>query len=182
MISPDELVGHAKRLADAGRGHPNDADVRRGIRAAYYAVFHDLTERLSRHLVGSYPREVWNSVRRIWSHGEIERLAQEVVNRSKVLPSDPDAPLPRRLGAFGPLLDVAAADAELVAGLRLFTELQERRHMADYDHEASFAKSDLVEACEDAYLARERLRAAENESRQAFFTLATVARSGSRLR
>ena len=182
MISADELVGHAEWLADAGRGHPNDADVRRGISAAYYAVFHDLTERLSRQLVGSYPRDVRNGIRRIWSHSEIARLAQEVVERSQVLTSNADAPLPKRLGAFGPLLDVAAADADLVASLRLFTEMQERRHMADYDHEASFAKSDLVETCENARLARERLRDAENGSRQAFFTLVAVARSGSRLR
>ena len=182
MMSSDELVDHAERLADAREGNPSEADVRRGISAAYYAVFHDLTERLSRNVASSCPHEIRNDIRRIWSHGEIARLAQEAVERSKILPSNPHAPLPRRLGAFGPLLDVVAADADLSEGLRLFTEMQEQRHTADYDHEASFSKSDLVEACEAARLALQRLCSAESRASQAFFTLATVARSGARLR
>ena len=53
MIRPDGLLEHAAQLA-AGPGRPREADLRRGISAAYYAVFHDLTGRAARHLAGSF--------------------------------------------------------------------------------------------------------------------------------
>jgi hypothetical protein len=69
MIRPDGLLDHAAQLADAGSGRPRDADIRRGISAAYYAVFHDLTGRAARHLIGSFPQETQNEIRRTWSIG-----------------------------------------------------------------------------------------------------------------
>ena len=44
----------------------------------------------------------------------------------------------------------------------------------DYDHNAQFTKSDLVEACENARLARERLDDAQNQAHRAFFALITI--------
>jgi len=52
MIQPDGLLDHARALAGSGPGRPPDADLRRGVSAAYYAVFHDLTDRAARHLIG----------------------------------------------------------------------------------------------------------------------------------
>ena len=42
-----------------GDGH-QDADLRRGVSAAYYALFHDVTDRAARHLIGSSPDEERN--------------------------------------------------------------------------------------------------------------------------
>ena len=56
MIQPDGLLDHARALAESGPGRPPDADLRRGVSAAYYAVFHDLTDRAARHLIGIGPR------------------------------------------------------------------------------------------------------------------------------
>ena len=182
MIRPDSLVDHAEQLADAGPGRPRDADVRRGVSAAYYAVFHDLTGRAARHLVGSFPQETQNEIRRTWSHGEIARLAKYVVDRANVLKRNPDAPLPANLKQYGRLFDIAATDADLVDGLRTFNQMQEQRHSADYDHNAQFTKSALVEACENARLARTRLDDAQDQARRAFFALLTVGRTGFRQR
>ena len=174
MIRPDGLLDHAAQLADAGSGRPRDADIRRGISAAYYAVFHDLTGRAARHLIGSFPQETQNEIRRTWSHGEIARLAKHVVDRSNTLNREPDATVPANLKKYGRLLDITATDADLVDSMRLFNQLQEQRHSADYDHNAQFTKSALVDACENARLARERLGDVQNQAHKAFFALLTV--------
>jgi hypothetical protein len=180
MIDPDGLLAHAEQLGDTGE--PTDAALRRGVSAAYYAVFHDLTGLAAQHLVGSCPRKIQNGIRRSWSHDEISQLAAYVVERAITLSRAPDAPLPGQLEKLGPLLDIAAQDADLTESLRVFNLMQEKRHVADYDHEQRFAKLHLVEACTNARLARTRLRAASHAAREALFTLLTVRRADFRRR
>ena len=182
MIDPDGLLRHAEQLADTGRGRATDAGLRRGISAAYYAVFHDLTRHAATHLVGSCPLEIQNEIRRSWSHGEISQLAEYVVDRAEVLHHSPLAALPRRLEGLGPLLDVVATDSALVNSLQLFNDMQELRHSADYDHGVEFATWDLVQACDSARLARMSLRDASSAAREALFTLLTVRRADFRQR
>lgn len=182
MISPDGLITHAEQLAHTGRGRPPNAALRRGISAAYYAIFHDLTEYAARHLIGSCPQEIQNEIRRSWSHGEISQLAALVVERATTMQQARANGVPGHLEKLGPLLDVAAKDGALVSSLRLFNDLQEQRHSADYDHGAKFAKGDLVQACASAGLARKRLGEAASAAREAFFTLLTVGRKDFRRR
>ena len=154
VIDPEGLLRHAEQLADTGTGRPTEVALRRGISAAHYALFRDRTGHAASHLVGSCELEIQNEIRRSWSHSEISQLAEYVVGRAKVLLHAPNATLPGRLEALGPLLDVVASDAALVECLRLFSDMQERRHAADYDHGKRFAKSHLVQACRNARLAR----------------------------
>ena len=97
MIDPDGLLRHAEQLAGANGSRPTDADLRRGISAAYYADFHDLTGHAANHLVGSCPQEIRNEIRCSWSHGEISQLAEYVVDRAMVLNHSPDAELTGQL-------------------------------------------------------------------------------------
>ena len=90
--------------------------------------------------------------------------------------------LPGQLEKLGPLLDIAAQDADLTESLRVFNLMQEKRYVADYDHEQRFAKLHLVEACTNARLARTRLRAASHAAREALFKLLTVRRADFRRR
>ena len=173
---------HAEQLADAGGGRPTDAELRRGISAAYYAVFHDLTGHAANHLVGSCPLEIQNVIRRSWSHGEISQLAEYVVDRAIVLNHSPEAKLSGQLEKLGPLLDVVATDAAIVDSLQLFNDMQERRHAADYDHGETFAEWHLVQACRNARIARRRLGDASRAAREAFFALLTVRRADFRQR
>jgi hypothetical protein len=182
MIDPDGLLDHAEKLANAERGRPTDVDLRRGISAAYYAVYHELTGQAASHLVGSCPQRIQNEIRRSWSHGEISQLAEYVVDRAEVLHHSPLAALPRRLEGLGPLLDVVATDSALVNSLQLFNDMQELRHSADYDHGVEFATWDLVQACDSARLARMSLRDASSAAREALFTLLTVRRADFRQR
>lgn len=182
MIDPTGLLQHARRLASEGRGTPPDADLRRGTSAAYFAVFHDLTERAANHLIGSSPDPVRNAVRRTWKHGDLKWLAGELVERSKQLGATAAVPLPRSLEPYGPLADIAASDGNLVEALRRFGELQELRHRADYDHEARIDKGTLLQACEDADHVRARLDAAAPAATEALFTMLAVKQSDLRPR
>ena len=159
-----------------------DANLRRGISASYYAVFHDLTERVTRHLIGSCDQEIQSEIRRSWSHGEISQLVRQVLDRAKMLERAPTASIPGDLQKLGPLLDVVARDPLLVESLRLFNDMQEQRHSADYEHRVSFVKSELIQAHDKAQLARKRLREASPAARGAFFTLLTVRRADFRPR
>lgn len=174
MIDPQGLLQHARKLAGAGRGLPPDADLRRGVSAAYYSVFHEITDRTARHLVGSAPVAIRNAVRRTWAHGELNALARSIVDRSRVLGRTPPVPLSRDLQAFGPLADVAATDGNLVDALRRFAELQELRHRADYDHNARIDKSTLLQACDDADHVMARLNDSSAQALEAFFTMVVV--------
>lgn len=73
MIEASALIEHARRLAGAGPGRPAGVDLRRGVSAAYYAVFHEITHQAARHLIGSAPPAQQNAIRRAWSHGELSR-------------------------------------------------------------------------------------------------------------
>ena len=85
MIDPDGLLRHAEQLAGTGGGRPTDADLRRGVSAAYYAVFHDLTEHVASHLIGSCPLEIQNEMRRSWLHNELARLSDREPTRFTLL-------------------------------------------------------------------------------------------------
>jgi len=165
MINPAGLLDHARRLAGSGPGRPADADLRRGVSAAYYAVFHDLTDRAARHLIGSSSEADRNGIRRSWSHGEVASLATLIVERANMLNMNPAAPQNKELSASGPLADIAARDGDLVGALHLFGQLQDQRHLADYDHEARFEKLSLLRACADADEARDLLAGASAASR-----------------
>jgi len=182
MIQPDGLLDHARALTGSGPGRPPDADLRRGVSAAYYAVFHDLTDRAARHLIGSAPEPARNQIRRTWSHGELSDVAHIVVDRAPTLAADPAAPLSKEASTGGPLVDLAAGDPDLVEALRLFGELQAARHRADYDHDARFDKLTLLTACRDASRARTQLASSAAASREALFALLTQRRSDFRER
>lgn len=105
-----------------------------------------------------------------------------VVDRAETLAANPAVPMTKELSEWGPLVDIAAHDADLVAALELFSELQGQRHRADYDHDATFDKLSLVAACQDAQRARSLLAGASAASREALFTLLTVRRKDFRER
>lgn len=177
MISPDGLLDHARRLAGTGRGRPFDVDLRRGVSAAYYSTFHEMTDLAARHLIGSASEPDRNRIRRTWKHGELSGVATELIARADALASNPEAPLPKDLRPTGPLADIAARDGDLVEALRLFKDLQKQRHRADYDHDARFDKLTLLTACSKAERSRKHLNEASKASREAMFAMLTVRRS-----
>lgn len=120
MTLAEEYFDHANMLLWRG-SEPSRVDVRRAISAAYYGLFHALTEsgaKLSRVTSD----EVRNQIRRAYNHGTM-RKACEIFGRLSARPAPPpyDVIIPE------------AADPRLFEVAAGFVELQEARNRADYD-------------------------------------------------
>jgi hypothetical protein len=139
-------------------------------------VFHDITSLAVEHALRSAPEDAKSHVRRAWSHSDIASAAHSVKERARVLRHNPAAPPSKADADWGPLVDLAVRDADMGEAARLFLELQEQRHAADYDHGASVDKASLLSACQDVEVARAGLRSAAASAREAFWTLLVVQR------
>lgn len=182
MIEPEGLLTHARSLVPQGRGRPPDTDLRRGVSAAYYALFHAITDMAASHLLRSGESSERAGLRRTWGHGEIDAACELITTRARVLGANPNAPMTPDQQRWGPLVDLAATDPNVVEAARLFGELQEQRHAADYDHLATFDKATLLSALQDAQDARDHLRNATAIGREALTALLIVRRPDLRAR
>lgn len=108
MTSHSDLLDQVRWLASRGR-RPRHADLKRATSTAYYALFHALAERFANELVGRRHRQTvaWGKVYRALDHGKARQEFK------------------RLLPTVGP-----GVVQELAI---LFVELQELRHLADYD-------------------------------------------------
>lgn len=122
-----------------------EADVRQGISAAYYSLFHRLTTEGAAVFAPDNPILAAQAAR-AFSHTGMRKVC-EVYGRSARQPFPP--PLDK--------LHPSLPDARLVEAADLFVKLQEERHLADYDLSASFARSDGLAALNWADIAHQHL-------------------------
>ena len=119
MIDPQELIGTCHKLVpQATSPPPSEADMRRAISTAYYALFHTLAAS-NAELVAGLPQSsissyAWERVYRRLDHGRAQNNLRAV------------------LGQLSP-------SAENFA--RTFIDLQDRRQEADYDPNAPVTQS-----------------------------------------
>lgn len=108
-MSSDELIRLARVLSADTDGRPRWVARNRAVSTAYYALFHALAELCGRELVGAWkPWPAFRHVYRSLDHGHARRVldaARRDGNSSEAVKTVGDA----------------------------FTDLQERRHAADYD-------------------------------------------------
>ena len=115
-MNPQHLLEQAERLASAGVGRPRQTDLRRAVSAAYYALFHLLTQDGAQRLTRR--AEFRPLVARKYEHGLMRDVSDRVAKNQleegfrSLLPSWPDD-----------VRQVASAIAEL----------QGKRHRAEYD-------------------------------------------------
>lgn len=161
VLNPDHLLDQADRLiAPLGRGAPRQADLRRAISNAYYGVFHAIVTDATDDLIGSTQRPTprYGLVYRHIEHRSLRALCEDVkktslpAKYSKLAPAD----------CFGPDL-IAVATAVL--------DLQEKRHLADYDPLFRVGISDAVLAIATGRTALVRFRNAPSEPRKVFLSL-----------
>ena len=114
-----ELMGTARRLTEPGASQPTQADLRRAVSTAYYALFHSLARAGADLLTGANRGPAWHRVYRALEHGKArEACRQRAAMRA----------FPMEIRAF--------AEA--------FRALQEDRHRADYALESQFSKRDVL--------------------------------------
>ena len=123
VLNPDHLLEQADGLiVPPGGGAPRQADLRRAISNAYYAVFHAVVTQAADELVGKTNRTTprYALVYRSIDHSSLRKVCENV--DKKTLPQKYSKYSPK--GGFGP---------DLTALANAVVDLQEKRHSADYD-------------------------------------------------
>ena len=121
-----EMILMARALANgelgSGRGRPRQAELRRAVSMTYYAMFHSLAKQSADMLVGATrgrrSQRAWLQAYRSLDH----RLAAAQCRR----------PIIRRF------------PAEIQLFGEVFIKNQQMRHDADYNPDASFARSEVL--------------------------------------
>jgi uncharacterized protein (UPF0332 family) len=128
MAFAEDLLEQAYHLANMDTGTPKQANLRRAVSTAYYALFHLLID----EAVGN-----WNIARqrsilaRTFDHAKMKAVCRDHKDRffSAGQPS-----------AGVPLKNVASA----------LSDLQENRHTADYDNGVHWSRIDALNQIDDA--------------------------------
>jgi len=143
MSLAEELLEHARFLAEFDPRTTSQANIRRAISAAYYAVFHLLAMEVAAQISPNFPIGLRERTQRALHHKQMFDVAvafSQAGGRPKSLPADIELPDP--------------VSVELSSFAKSFKELQEARHVADYDilkrHDPADALA-LVQKAEKAF-------------------------------
>lgn len=161
VISAVHLLSQAELLIrPPPAGPPRQVDLRRAVSSAYYATFHNVTTALADEIVGKVhqltPR--YALVYRSISHTELRAMCAEAAK-----PTPPER--------LRPYLPSAGFGSDLGVFANALTELQKKRHSADYDPLIRLKTSDANLAIDLARRAIERFDLADLGCRRAFLYL-----------
>ena len=143
-----DFIRTARELAEGvGRGRPRESNLRRAVSTAYYALFHCLAECCANMLAGSVPvnrsRPAWRQTYRALQHSRA---------RTRCRRQDIMLLFPYEIQTFA----------------KLFVDIQAKRHSADYDPDAHFFKSDVVQYIDTAEEAIHHFNSVSRQDRRAF--------------
>jgi hypothetical protein len=110
----DELLQQAKELVHKNPNTPTQADLRRSVSSAYYALFHLLIFEACLNWSNDISRP---GLARMFDHGVMKKVSKKVTDANKMPYAGEDPAVVDKLRSF--------------AGL--FVQLQEQRHEADYN-------------------------------------------------
>lgn len=156
----DDHLQQASELAriDA-TGRPKQANLRRAISAAYYALFHYLVDQSCRNSIGT--RHIQAPCRQVvgraFEHKSIKDACRSFAGGT--LKASVSKGLPPSFAIPQPIRDVATT----------FCELQDKRHEADYDMTERFQRSDVLGLVDQAERAIDRFRQLPNSNERKFF-------------
>lgn len=122
-MNPEHLLEQAEALLEAPEhGAPRQADKRRAISAAYYALFHFVLSAAAGEFIGGIHRASppYRFVYRSIAHGRVKAICKEA---PKATPS----------ASFQAFWPAGGFGQPLIRFATLFVELIEARHTADYD-------------------------------------------------
>ena len=147
LVNPDHLFSQADAfLLQVGRGSLRQADLRRTFSNAYDGLFHAILTAAADEADGRTLRTdpLWTLAYRPVSHQRLKTICndlQAVSLKPKLKPYEP-------VGGF---------DGQVVAIAGAVSDLQDRRHAADYDPSQSFVRTDASVALQTAKSAVRRL-------------------------
>lgn len=142
----DDLIGLAKRLAKASPSKPRQADLKRAVSTAYYALFHAIAKNVADTMVGAVKsnrsENAWAHAYRGLQHGDAKTACEAV----------------RKINFPQAIKDCADA----------FIALQIARHAADYDPLHRLTRANALLAVQKAEDAIAKLRSASAKDSRAF--------------
>jgi len=130
MSLADDLLAQGKTLATIDSGIPSQANLRRSISSSYYALFHLLIAEAASRFIPASPPGLRARVSRSFGHGEMKQICSRF--SSKRIPDEISLLLHSRISL------------ELLSITETFVDLQEDRHLADYDVGLSFERGDAL--------------------------------------
>lgn len=161
ILNPDHLFEQAAKLiAPPPAGPPRQVDLRRAISAAYYSVFHYILTAAADEFIGVTKRTTnrYTLVYRSIDHRGLRELCNEMKKPQQTAKYQNYAPA----NGFGPNIQAFASAV---------IELQEKRHIADYDPSSRVKTSDARLAIATAKSAIQRFQKASKTRQKAFLTL-----------
>lgn len=156
------LLEQAERLLEPrGSGTVvRQADRRRAISAAYYAVFHAILTELADEFVGRSQRKTlrYALAYRNLEHKQLEALSNQAIKQT-----------PEK--KFRPFFPDGGFDETIREFASLAVDLKDKRNSADYDPLHWVQKADAMAAIASARKAIERFAAAPADQKQLFLAL-----------
>ena len=161
----EDLLAQATHLASVDRSRPSQVNLRRAVSAAYYALFHALTDSACRSLLGARHEAVGyrNVLARAFTHTAMREACRSFSGGT--LPTAIKNGLP----------STAAIPPEVRTCATEFIDLQDERHRADYDRSAKFRRSDVLMMIDNAALAIETFEALPSTLDKEFFLACLLA-------
>ena len=138
-----DLIATARGLAEISRRRPSQANLRRAVSTAYYAVFHCLAGAAADLLVGRRRSPAWHRVYRALEHGRARTACERK----------------QEMAGFPP---------EIRDFANTFAALQDARHQADYALEGRYDKLDVLAIIDRAEKAVVQLEQADVQHRRGF--------------
>ena len=137
MSLAHDLLDQARVLAGLDVRRPKQANLRRSISAAYYALFHLLIADAIERIGPRIPSNLGPRIGRAFSHRQMKQVCRSI--------SDSHASTILRE------LRPAGFSRGLVVVATNFANLQDERHRADYDLSAAYTRFEALEYVDLAY-------------------------------
>ncbi len=124
----ENFIKTARELLPTRQGRPRGTNLRRAVSTAYYAMFHCLARSCADTLIGGSnairKTDAWILTYRALDHNAAKRRCQDT----------------KSIGRFSESTRIFA---------KIFTQMQEQRHRADYAPDAIFGKSEVIQRIND---------------------------------
>lgn len=139
MSLASDLLRQARHLAALDPKRPSQANLRRSVSAAYYALFHFVAEESTLLIIGTAPnsRSLRNLAARALSHTKMRSFCAEFAKETPT----------KLLQSFWAIHGIDR-NSEISAFARTFCDLQQSRHEADYDLSELVFRADAFDVCD----------------------------------
>lgn len=160
-----DLLDQAKSLATLDAKKPKQANLRRAISSTYYALFHFLVEEECRLIIGTQHGQL--PYRQVLGRAFEHQTMKEACGSFSggTLKAAVAKGLPPQFTILGPIKSIA----------RTFVDLQEKRHLADYDRTERFLRSDVLTLVEQVESVIEEFSALAATNEKKFFLACLLA-------